>query len=699
MPKKQILIIDDNQAVRFYFKRLLTREGYEVVEASRARDALNILREASFDLALLDLKLPDISGDQLLKQLKDKYPAMEVIIMTGYPTIETALTTWRSGAYDYLVKSVDRNHLPIVVARCLEKKKLVREVEYLKWLNLLYQTSETIGAGGKLDQTLKFILRSASMATRSASGSIMLYEKDHQEFVVKVVAGDEFKSMIGKSFKLTPAAMEKILKQDKPLSNSLFNELLSYESLVKIPCVTLPIRARKNLVGILNLVKDDNAEPFTDEDFRLLTILATEAGFIIEQARLTQELSKAYEERDQLKEFKEIKEDLQVAHHIQTGMLPSVAPSIPCLNLETKFLPYRFVGGDFYDYIKIDENQLGIAVGDVEGKGISASLIVARVLSILRSEAQKGISPRDVLTRINSFMLQQKESRYKLTLFYGVFDHRLKKLTYANAGHPNPIISRLSQPGEIIEVTEGDVPLGIFPNYPFTETRLQLKTGDKILIYTDGLIDAANDEGKRFNQENVHQVFKTNRHLSPQVISKKLVEAVKSWCGNQPYTDDLSILVIQMDDKIKSTERVCLNLPAQSESLSRVEAKTKQLAKVWGFSDSEIYNLNYATQEVMANVVKHAYPKTSGNVFIQYLFGEETLVIIIQDEGVGFDTSAFPSVYFERQEDPFQSNRRGVLFMLALMDEVELYSELGQGTEVRLAKIKGGKNVVENQEK
>ena len=227
-----------------------------------------------------------------------------------------------------------------------------------------------------------------------------------------------------------------------------------------------------------------------------VTINRVVEGKIVE-ARHTGNTASLWQQRLQQEriERERVEQELQVARRIQQTSLPKGVPTLEGWQITTYYQAAREVGGDFYDFLELDDGRLGIVVGDATGKGVPAALVMASARSMLRALAQNAESPGDVLRRTNDPLVMDIPPNMFVTCFYCILDPKSGRLLYANAGHDLPYLHRN---GEAEELRARGMPLGLMPGISYEEKEIVLETGDSALFYSDGLVEAHNPKGEMF---------------------------------------------------------------------------------------------------------------------------------------------------------------------------------------------------------
>ncbi len=234
---------------------------------------------------------------------------------------------------------------------------------------------------------------------------------------------------------------------------------------------------------------------------------------------------------------------LKMAADVQKRMLPQSLPTIPGFEVAARYVPSFELGGDFYDFIEFtNSNSLGVAIADVSGKGVAASLLMASVRSSLRAYAQDLYDLDMVISRVNQSLCRDTQANEFATLFYGVLEPRSKRLTYSNAGHEPPLLLRK---GKIIRLEAGGMVVGVDPTQKFDKGILDFEKGDIVLFFTDGLMDAMNFERQRFGRERIIKaLLECSRKNATDALNHVLWE-MRRFAGLNPRTDDNTMIVLK----------------------------------------------------------------------------------------------------------------------------------------------------------
>ncbi|RME81393.1 MAG: hypothetical protein D6785_09070, partial [Planctomycetota bacterium] len=259
------------------------------------------------------------------------------------------------------------------------------------------------------------------------------------------------------------------------------------------------------------------------------------------KSTIISQLSKASKEKkDQLQMYQY---DLDRANRIQFNLLPDKIPKVPGLDIRVHYQSSKEVGGDYYDFINVDSEHLGIVVADVSGKGVPAAMVMAMTRSFLRLLAKRNPSPKHTIMRLNKYLARDIRGIMFVTMVYMILNIRTREMTLVNAGH-NPLLLKTSStlqiinpPGMAIGLDGGD----IFNNM-LQEERVVLQKGDRVLAYTDGITESMNEKEEEFGEEPLVEILQTHYTKSSQQFLNLLMEAVQKHQGEAEQHDDITVL-------------------------------------------------------------------------------------------------------------------------------------------------------------
>jgi sigma-B regulation protein RsbU (phosphoserine phosphatase) len=297
--------------------------------------------------------------------------------------------------------------------------------------------------------------------------------------------------------------------------------------------MAVPLIYKGKVIGVLD-IEHTRAHYFNEDHERALTTLAAQIAISIENARLYQRVTQQ-EQR--------LERDLAMAREVQLRLLPPVKPTHLHAEFSARFIPARTIGGDLYDLIQYDPNRSAVALGDVSGKAAPAALYAALVSGIMRSAAARLLSPSELLKSLNDSLQERRLDSQYVVMLYAVWNDENRTLQIANAGAVQPLICRS---GEVETVKAEGFPLGLFPNVDYEEFTLATQPGDFIIFFSDGIVDAQNQEGEMFGDDRLKAIVKKNAPKSASKIADAILTEVGKFQHGRERFDDETVVVLKV---------------------------------------------------------------------------------------------------------------------------------------------------------
>src|SRR6266850_6632942 len=299
-----------------------------------------------------------------------------------------------------------------------------------------------------------------------------------------------------------------------------------------------PLLYAKQNVGALALANSRMGAPFSQNDFVVFKSITEQSAFALYNAIIYSEAN----------EKKRLDHDLEIARDIQRILLPAEAPKVNGFEISGMNIPARQVSGDYFDYIKVDEERLGVAIADVSGKGVPASLIMAICRSVLRSEAIGNPSPADVLQKVNRQLYPDIKEDMFISMAYVILDHARNTIALSRAGHDAPLlyqratetVTPVKPPGMVVGIDSGSVFDRITGDFALT-----LERDDCLLLYTDGVTEALDANGDEFGFDRMIQCVRASAPEGAPAIITRLIDELRSFVGAQPQNDDITLIAIR----------------------------------------------------------------------------------------------------------------------------------------------------------
>jgi len=418
-------------------------------------------------------------------------------------------------------------------------------------LGVLLDVARTLGTGLSLEDVLTTVVDAAIQVTKTERG--VLYLANPSEELVMSVARDAQKTTLRPGqVQVSQSVLKKVANSRRELIVSDTgvdpgvgqNESvarLELHTVVAIPVSKLPMiktldatisTHQGELLGVLYLDSHKPSSAFTDTDREVLRSLANEAATVIENARLFA-AARAKARLDH---------EIEIASEIQRQLLPRTLPNLPNLAVSGSTLACQSVGGDCFDVIELGGGRFGFFVGDVAGKGVSAALLATLLQGVFFTTAAMDIALPGIFSRVNQYLCERSgEDRYA-TVFYGVLD-KSGRFEYVNAGHVPPLLCR--KDGTLEGLGSANFPVGMFSEAEYQSSRIQVSPGDYIVIYTDGVSEAANPQNELFEEGRLRTILEGFKGETVEDLTAAVREGVKNFVSGAPQSDDITILAIQ----------------------------------------------------------------------------------------------------------------------------------------------------------
>ena len=360
-----------------------------------------------------------------------------------------------------------------------------------------------------------------------------------QRGVLLILEGDTLvpRAHKGEGFRISSAVRDKVLKEkssilvrDAQLDDAFKGRMSIVEQKVHT-MMAVPLQTKDRIVGLIYLDSSFVLREFTKDDLSLLTIMANLAAF-----RIVSGLLSEAEEAERL-----MRRDLSQAADIQVRMLPDQAPKIERADLAGFNAACRTVGGDYYDFFTNSDGRVGLALGDVSGKGMPASLMMMALHARVQVLAEDPTDLGGFMSRLNKATCAKCPSNRFITFFFSVLDAATGDLRFANAGHNPPIIMRASGKAQMLE--GGGPVLGILSIAPYSEQQERLEEGDMLVVYSDGVTEATNEAYDEFGEDKLIEVLRKHRNEPAPNIVKAVTHALTEFAAGAPQADDITLVV------------------------------------------------------------------------------------------------------------------------------------------------------------
>jgi serine phosphatase RsbU (regulator of sigma subunit) len=394
-------------------------------------------------------------------------------------------------------------------------------------MQALLQAGRVLLENRPLDELFPVILDLAVQAVNAQRGVLMSLEGG--SLAVRAHKGEGFRISSRVRDKVIQERAS-ILVRDAQLDEAFKDQLSIVEQKVHT-MMAAPLQSGERTMGLIYVDSPSAAREFTKDDLSLLTVMANTAAIRIENARLAE-----IEEAD-----RRMQRDLAQAAEIQSAMLPAQAPRAPGADSAGFNAPCRTVGGDYYGFFPYADGRVGVALGDVSGKGMPASLMMMALHARMQVLAEDPSDLAAFMTRLNKATCVNCPDNRFITFFFCVFDGATGDLAYANAGHNPPVILRASGEAELLE--GGGPPLGILPMAPYGEQRARLERGDLLAVYSDGVTEATNAAEEEFGEKRLIEALRRHRASPAGEIIQGVRTSLAEFAAGAPQADDITLVI------------------------------------------------------------------------------------------------------------------------------------------------------------
>ncbi len=411
-------------------------------------------------------------------------------------------------------------------------------------LSVLYDAARAVASGGSLQSILDEILKIFTDQFKFDLCVIRILDEDRQTLTVRSQRGmtsEHFgeserdltnETFIGETFLSNKVSV--VNDSDfigKPQTASIIHreKILSFAH--------APISVEGQPIGVLSAFSRTSKGIFTSEFIELFTSLAGQVGVAWRNAEQTDHLIAAREQQ----------RELAIAKNIQLGLLPTRVPIVPGIQLAGVCLAAKEVGGDYYDYLMHEDGRLDLVIADVSGHNVGAALIMAETRTIIRSRIGQFENPKDILFELNKFFYEDlTKAELFITLFYLQYRPDTREICFASAGHSPTLLWRAADQ-QCLQLDPEGLIIGVREEFPYEQESLMLGDGDVVLLYTDGLIEAMNNEKELFGDERLMKLLGEQNQLPPKELITHIIEQVQLFTGHHNFQDDLSLVVMKVE--------------------------------------------------------------------------------------------------------------------------------------------------------
>ena len=408
----------------------------------------------------------------------------------------------------------------------------------VKRLRTLIEVNEVISSSLEIDTILENVMSISKKVMNADASSLMRIDEKTNELIYQVAQGSvgeklkkEVRLKMGQGIAGTVAAEGKPLLLEDAYTHPKFfrgnDEATGYRTKSMI---TVPLKVGNRVTGVAQVINRLDGKPFDQDDLELFISLSSMAAIALENAKMHQ----------QILDKQRLVKDMEFARTVQESFLPQQAPDVQSYRFSAHYTPALEVGGDFYDFIYLDQNRTGIVIGDVSGKGVPAALYMAKLGSDMRTLAFTEKMPAEALMKLNDLLAGRSRRGMFATLLYIELDAATGIMTLSNAGHLPPIIKKAD--GSLVKLeTAGGAPLGMLPGMKLFQEEAKLERGDTVVLYTDGIVEAMNAKEELYGFDRFEELIK--KSLSgPGALKDAIIGDVNRFTGLSPQHDDMTLV-------------------------------------------------------------------------------------------------------------------------------------------------------------
>jgi len=406
-----------------------------------------------------------------------------------------------------------------------------QQTRYSLMDDLYYSVGSKLNSTFDQEELLKIILDSLKKLIGFDAAGIFLVDHNTAHIEAEIVQGYQESKLYRVRQKVGEGILGLVIAAAEPMNiQDVRREPRYIDARARTRSeLAVPMISAGKVIGCINL-ESNKAAAFSQEDVNLLETYATQATLAVERARLQR----------QLWEKKRLEEEIGLARSIHSALLPSAAPEIPGFELAGLNISSFDVGGDYYDFVHLPSGGWGLAIADVSGKGLGASLIMSGFRAAVRAEVRHNLQPHQLMHKVNHFVMESTASGSFVTAFYATLIGN--QFSYVDAGHNPPIL--LSPDGSVKFLDSGGLVLGIETEQYYDQQSFELLPGDDILFYTDGLTEAMNPEEEEFGLKRVIKALKKTAGLPAQDRLKSILQKVTRFTKGAGLRDDLTLMIL-----------------------------------------------------------------------------------------------------------------------------------------------------------
>jgi sigma-B regulation protein RsbU (phosphoserine phosphatase) len=409
-------------------------------------------------------------------------------------------------------------------------------------LLLLFDLIAQINSKMDLNRLLTSIMEAAKTMMDAEASSLFLLDAENEELEISIPTGEASGRITGFRIPMNQGIAGWVATHNEPLlvpdvsQDPRFGGDVPGSMFITRNLICVPMKnADGKLIGVLQAINHLGEGPFLESEIPLFQRLADQAAISLERERLFHEFM----------EKQKMEEQLNVARDIQRHLWPRLLPNLPGYSIIGQSKPALEVGGDYYDFIPLDDGKFAFVIGDVSGKGVGAGLIMATLRATLRTQFAQHSDIDRAIQLVNKAVTNDTRPTEFVTMFLAILDPATHVLTYVNAGHNPPYI--VDEDGTITELNAGGPVVGILHPMHFDSQSVEMKPGSVLLLYTDGVTEAENEAGEMFEEPKLQAYLRENITQTIDGIHKSLMNAIEEFQGDAQQADDITIIFLKRD--------------------------------------------------------------------------------------------------------------------------------------------------------
>ncbi len=441
-------------------------------------------------------------------------------------------------------------------------KKLNHVIEHLNFereifLTLLHKVGKGLTAEANFDTILELILDYSIEVINCKAAALLLVSPNKKYLTVKYIHGlyPPIEKIEGYAITKEKFLVEKFKSEKIPIGETYLGEVaqsgepllitdaINNKKIVQTAkglmdirtLIVVPLKFKDEVIGIVSYCNKEEGGPFTNNEFSIAQTLSEQAAITLNNFRLYNELlGKQRDERE-----------LEIAGEIQTKLLPKKTPEISSLDMFAYNKPAKGVGGDYYDFVNFNNENLAVIMADVAGKGVPAALVMVMIRTTLHNILRPNLKPSSILNYLNKFLCVESTKDRYATMFYFLLNIKSKKLIYSNAAHGPLLLYRKAENNFQMLDTPG-LPIGVAEDQKYEQGMIKLQNGDIVLLYTDGITEAMNEKRDQFSLDKVKSIIKENVKKKASEIGTIIKEQIDEFIGEAPQHDDQTLILLKV---------------------------------------------------------------------------------------------------------------------------------------------------------